>query len=80
MANRNCEVCGETMSKGWNGIVTKFNCRHCEEKCHCGKDGHALNSINCPVHSIKKRMERLIGSKSSDYNKGVQDCINILGF
>jgi hypothetical protein len=19
-------------------------------ECHCGKDGHALNSINCPVH------------------------------
>lgn len=19
-------------------------------KCHCGKDGHALNSINCSVH------------------------------
>lgn len=50
-----------------------------QEECHCGKDGHALCSINCPVHSVKKRMEALIGSKSSDYNKGVQDCINILG-
>lgn len=19
--------------------------------CHCGKDGHALNSVNCPVHA-----------------------------
>lgn len=19
-------------------------------ECHCGKDGHPLNSINCPVH------------------------------
>ena len=19
-------------------------------ECHCGKDGHALNSVNCPVH------------------------------
>ena len=18
--------------------------------CHCGKDGHALNSVNCPIH------------------------------
>lgn len=18
--------------------------------CHCGKDGHAVNSVNCPVH------------------------------
>lgn len=22
-------------------------------ECHCGKDGHALNSINCPVHGHK---------------------------
>jgi hypothetical protein len=21
-------------------------------ECHCGKDGHALNSINCPVHGM----------------------------
>jgi hypothetical protein len=21
-----------------------------QNDCHCGKDGHALNSINCPVH------------------------------
>lgn len=21
--------------------------------CHCGKDGHALNSVNCPVHGYK---------------------------
>jgi hypothetical protein len=21
--------------------------------CHCGKDGHALGSINCPVHGSK---------------------------
>lgn len=19
-------------------------------RCHCGRDGHALNSVNCPVH------------------------------
>lgn len=24
-----------------------------------------------------EELEKLIGSKSSDYNKGVQDCINI---
>jgi hypothetical protein len=23
------------------------------KKCHCGKDGHPLNSINCPVHGDK---------------------------
>lgn len=22
-------------------------------KCHCGKDGHALHSVNCPVHGRK---------------------------
>lgn len=22
------------------------------EECHCGKDGHALGSINCPVHGL----------------------------
>lgn len=27
-----------------------------DEECHCGKDGHALNSINCPKHgSISER-------------------------
>jgi len=25
-----------------------------KEECHCGKNGHALNSINCPVHNPKK--------------------------
>lgn len=20
--------------------------------CHCGKDGHALGSVNCPVHGV----------------------------
>lgn len=25
-----------------------------------------------------KEMDSLIGSKSSDYNKGVQDCVNLL--
>lgn len=23
--------------------------------CHCGKDGHALNSVNCPVHGNELR-------------------------
>jgi hypothetical protein len=22
-------------------------------ECHCGKDGHALNSVNCPVHGYE---------------------------
>jgi hypothetical protein len=24
--------------------------KHTRAECHCGKDGHALNSVNCPVH------------------------------
>lgn len=24
-------------------------------ECHCGQDGHALNSINCPVHGEAAR-------------------------
>lgn len=26
-------------------------------ECHCGNDGHALNSINCPVHGGAKSMD-----------------------
>lgn len=25
-------------------------------KCHCGKRGHALNSVNCPVHGAPNGM------------------------
>jgi hypothetical protein len=25
-------------------------------ECHCGKDGHALGSVNCPVHGDKPRI------------------------
>lgn len=27
------------------------------KQCHCGKDGHPLGSINCPVHGRKTRAE-----------------------
>ena len=27
--------------------------------------------------TLEEKMEALIGSKSSDYNKGVQDCVNL---
>lgn len=29
-------------------------------ECHCGKDGHALNSVNCPVHGydVVRRVPR----------------------
>lgn len=26
--------------------------------CHCGKDGHPLHSINCPVHGNEAQLER----------------------
>lgn len=26
-----------------------------DKGCHCGKDGHALNSVNCPVHGAECR-------------------------
>lgn len=32
------------------------------KKCHCGKDGHAINSINCPMHKSidwKKKFDDL---------------------
>lgn len=25
------------------------------DECHCGRDGHALNSVNCPVHGEAAR-------------------------
>ncbi len=41
-------------------------CASCEEKdcpsnqdfCHCGKDGHAIGSINCPVHKPERDTEK----------------------
>lgn len=30
-----------------------------ELECHCGKDGHPLNSINCPLHS-RAQIERIL--------------------
>jgi len=45
------------------GDSAKFTTDHqpsSVEECHCGKNGHALNSINCPVHSPSKpRIEPL---------------------
>lgn len=44
---------------GWGGDC--YLCGRCglifqslsKFKCHCGKNGHALNSINCPIHAYK---------------------------
>mgnify|MGYP001579132930 CR=1 FL=1 len=30
-------------------------------ECHCGKDGHPLNSVNCPVHGYYVVAKRLSG-------------------
>lgn len=29
-------------------------------ECHCGKDGHALGSINCPVHGYGPWREGIV--------------------
>ena len=29
-------------------------------ECHCGKDGHALHSVNCPIHGKKKSKYRSV--------------------
>jgi len=39
-------------------------------------EGYELGSNGMLPHI--KMLEDMIGSKSSDYNKGVQDCINLL--
>ena len=48
------------------GDSAKFTTDHqpsSVEECHCGKNGHALNSINCPVHSPSKpRIEPIKGT------------------
>lgn len=47
--------------------------------CHCGKDGHALNSVNCPAHGQPKKEEckheRVITSGSAS-TKERSDCID----
>ena len=46
-----CPDCG-----AW-GVGPRIYCSKdgCPGACHCGKDGHALNSINCPVHSCREK-------------------------
>lgn len=33
-----------------NQIIMDSPLRDMKTKCHCGKDGHAINSVNCPAH------------------------------
>jgi hypothetical protein len=63
--------------------------RHKPTTCHCGKDGHALNSINCPIHgkmSQKAKIEKLretlesiaawrLVNISGEYEHGLRDII-----
>lgn len=48
----------------------KLGCLNCGttkplKKCHCGKKGHALNSVNCPEHGYinipKKNYDHYLG-------------------
>ena len=43
-----------------------------------GKKKHDLVSKQDLKSTILKKLEELISSKSSDYNKGVQDSINLI--
>lgn len=40
-----------------------------DEECHCGKDGHALNSINCPKHGSISERNALIDELIDDVEK-----------
>lgn len=42
-------------------------------ECHCGKDGHALGSVNCPVHGDLD-FEKLAGELYTAAHKGLKNC------
>lgn len=45
--------------------MTDFTCEpDVKPTCHCGKNGHALNSINCPVHG---RLEKTAADAPHHY-------------
>src|ERR1035437_5291884 len=47
---KHCELCAE-LEIPCSECVCHDTPPRTEESCHCGKDGHPLNSINCPMHS-----------------------------
>lgn len=52
--------------------------------CHCGKDGHALNSINCPVHGWGEKTAAdapcHYGAEAADaWANGCNDILSKLG-
>jgi|6_EtaG_2_1085325.scaffolds.fasta_scaffold02271_3 hypothetical protein len=49
MTNPDCKICGKMMSKGWVNYVTKYSCRHCEEKINKSKIATYL--IDCLGYS-----------------------------
>jgi hypothetical protein len=49
--------------------------------CHCGKDGHALNSVNCPVHGWRAvKAWAYLDSDGSIYHAGVGDTLDVYKF
>lgn len=44
-------------AQGCNHWPGQVRCGVCgiEPTCHCGHDGRALNSVNCPVHGRRER-------------------------
>lgn len=49
-------------------------------RCHCGKDGHALGSVNCPVHGNEATRPDRTGWDGELAFKDAQDKFNSLGF
>lgn len=43
-----CEACEESRKPTGHNLIDQVEKQGAT--CHCGKDGHALNSVNCPVH------------------------------
>jgi hypothetical protein len=39
-------------------MIDAFGLNMLPDDCHCGIDGHALNSVNCPVHGDHARLRK----------------------
>lgn len=47
-----------------------------QEECHCGKNGHAINSINCPVHGYYT-VPKQSTSLKEEVRKLVKECVYV---